>query len=325
MRPRAFGFAAAALACVLGGGTVAACGGAEPVDDAGDVSTTAPAPTEDLPDTGRTYERALVFLGTDTDSALVVPWVLGVRSGGPMVERRARGWLLRGDVWDPFHDDRWETPPMRAPWRPLPHGALRIQVGDGGGLDGISFVDEARRLDLSLDSVRASWTGRRGEAFRFLHGSLVLAELVVPGLVVDLARAVDAAEGPSGDWIVLASGDSLQAVVHTPLREGHDRPGAWRGWVHAAFRDIPITDMTVEWSAVRAFEAARRDVPVGWTVRSADRTVEGRLEARSFHLVAGEGDGPLLPVDGLFDVVGTLEFEGVEYVVRGLLRHTQGD
>ena len=303
---------------------VAACGEAPPPADTESAAVTA-APADARPDTGRVYERALVFLGSEPDSVFVVPWLLEVRTGGPTTERHARGWLLRGDVWDPFLETRWETPPLRAPWRPLPHGALRLQVGDGGGLEGLSFVEDTRRLDLSLGPARAEWTGRRGETFRFLDGSLTLAERSLPGLVLDLNRAVEIQEGARGDWMVLASGDSLHAVVHTPLREAEDRPGAWRGWVRADFRDVPTADLTLDWAAVRAFEAARRDVPVGWTLRSTDGTVEGRLEARSFHLVAGEDAGPLLPVDGFFDVEGTLVFEGAEYAVRGLLRHTQGD
>ena len=322
MRPFPTGPAAMLLAlCTV---AFAACGeAAPPVETEGPAEAVAPA--DALPDTGRAYERALVFIGSEPDSVFVVPWLLEVRTGGPSTVRRARGWLLRGDDWDPFFEDRWETPPLRAPWRPLPHGALRVQVGDGGGLEGLSFVEDTRRLDLSLGPARAEWTGRRGETFRFLDGDLILAERSLPGLVLDLNRAVDIQDGAPGDWMVLASGDSLHAVVHTPLREAEDRPGAWRGWVRVDFRDVPTADLTVGWAAVRAFESARRDVPVGWTLRSADGTVEARLEARSFHLVAGEDAGPLLPVDGFFDVEGTLVFEGAEYAVRGLLRHTQGD
>jgi hypothetical protein len=132
-------------------------------------------------------------------------------------------------------------------------------------------------------------------------------------------------EGTGGDWMVLTSGDSLQAVIHAPLRGAQDRPGGWGGWIHSGAGDVPLGSITVGWSTVRAFEPARRDVPVGWTLDSGDGTVEGRLEARSYHLVAGEDTGPLLPVDGFFDVEGTLLFEGAEYAVRGLLRHTQGD
>jgi len=39
--------------------------------------------------------------------------------------------------------------------------------------------------------------------------------------------------------------------------------------------------------------------------------------------VAGEGAGPLLPVDALFLVVGTIRIEQRTFPVRGLFRHTR--
>ena len=79
---------------------LAACGEAPPAAEA-EPSVEAVAPGEALPDTGRVYERALVFVGSAQDSVFVVPWLLDVRTGGPTTQRRARGWLLRGEVWDP--------------------------------------------------------------------------------------------------------------------------------------------------------------------------------------------------------------------------------
>ncbi len=324
MRLRSVRPAAASVICAAAlAMTLAGCDAGVP--DAGAPPAEPGGGPEPAADTGRVYERSLVFLGTGTDSVFGVPWLLSVRTGGDGVQRRNRGWFLRGDVWDPFHDDVWETPSVRAPWRPLPHGPLRLVVGDGDALEQISFVEGGRRLDLTLDSSRAEWTGRRGETFRFLGGGLVLAERRVPGIVLDLNRTRDVAEGEGGNWVVLASGDSLLAVLHAPLREGSDAPGAWRGWVHLDFRDIPVASLTSRWSAVRAFDRARRDVPVGWTIASSDGTVEAVLEARSSILAADEeGDGPLRPVDGWFEVDGTLLVDGGEYPVHGLFRHTQG-
>ncbi|MEK9501780.1 hypothetical protein WI372_12385 [Gemmatimonadota bacterium DH-20] len=309
-----------ALAVVLG---AAGCGPAPEVESPG---ATPPA-VEPVPaaaaDTGRVYERTVAFLGTGTDSVFGAPWLLSVRTGGETVRRRGRGWFLRGDVWDPFYDEQWETPPMRAPWRPLPHGPLRMVVGEGDALEQLSFVDGGRRLDLALDASRAEWTGRRGETFRFLDAGLVLAERRVPGIALDLNRTHQPAEGPSGDWVMLVSGDSLHAVLHTPLHDTALEPAVWRGWVHLDFRDLPVSSLTAEWTALRAFDRARREVPVGWTIGSGDGTVQAVLEARSSILEAGEGEGPLLPVDGWFEVTGTFEVEGATYPVHGLLRHTQ--
>ncbi len=314
---RALVVALAAIAVIV----AAACSDVAPSADAtsDDLSTAAP-----VADTGRIFERSIVFVGTGSDSIFVVPWLWSVRTGGEQVLRHARGWLLRGDVWDPFFDERWSTPPFRDPWRPLPHGPLRLMVGSGGALEQISHQSTGRTLDVTLESSLAEWTGRQGESFRFLEGGLVLAERRVPGLVLDLNRAREVGDDEGGDWMILASGDSVMSVMHTPLRADNLAPAAWRGRARVDFRDIPLTRITVEWAAVRAFDRARRDVPVGWTLDTPDGAVEGRLDARSSNLVAGEGEGPLLPVDGLFEVAGTLTLEGVEYPVHGLLRHTQG-
>lgn len=309
------------LACALLG--IAACRNDPPSADP--PTTVDPsAPTEARPDTGRVFERSVVFVSTGTDSVFVVPWLWRVRTGGVEVERRARGWLLRGAVWDPFFDENWTTPPIRAPWRPLPHGPLRIMVGPGGALQQISHLSTGRSLDVTLGSSLAEWTGRRGETFRFLEGGLVLAERRVAGIVLDLNRTRDVSEGAGGDWMLLASGDSVAAVLHTPLRADNLARGSWRGWARVDFRDLPLGQITTEWAAVRAFDRARRDVPVAWTLRTPDGAVSGSLEARSSQLTAEEGEGPLLPVDGLYEVVGTLTLEGTEYPVHGLLRHTQG-
>lgn len=303
-------------------GALAACDSQPPATEtpAGGASTNTAA----LPDTGRIFERSVVFVGTGSDSVFVVPWLWTVRTGGAEVERRARGWLLRGSVWDAFFDESWTTPPFRAPWRPVPYGPLRLMVGPGGALQQISHISTGRSLDVTLESSLAEWTGRRGETFRFLEGGLVLAERRVPGVVLDLNRTRMSSEGAGGDWMVLASGDSVMAVIHTPLRANNLGRGAWRGWARVDFRDLPLGQVTVEWAAVRAFDRARRDVPVGWTLRSPDEAFGGALEARSSQLVAEEGEGPLLPVDGLFEVAGTLTLEGIEYPVHGILRHTQG-
>ncbi len=74
---------------------------------------------------------------------------------------------------------------------------------------------------------------------------------------------------------------------------------------------------------MRAFQPARQDVPVSWTLTSQEDEVSGVLQVQSAQIQAGEGTGPLLPVDALFLVSGTLRVEGGEYPVRGLFRHTR--
>ena len=125
------------------------------------------------------------------------------------------------------------------------------------------------------------------------------------------------------DWAFLTSGDSLQLVLYSPRANPPGAPGGWRGWARLRDGDIQWPSLTVDWRGTRAFEPARREVPMGWTVTSAANELTGTLEVRASELHAGEGEGPQLPVDALFDVAGTVVVQDRSFAVRGFLRHEQ--
>lgn len=267
------------------------------------------------------FERNVVFLTTRTDSLILVPWLLEARTAPDGVERHTRGYLGRGSTWEAFYDQRWTSPPTHAPWRILPRGTMRILVGEGDALERIMFEEGTRKLHVALDGRLVEWGGQRGETFRLLDGALLLANQTLPGVVLDMSRGRRATDPPPGSWAVLASGDSLLTVVHSPVARRPGTAGAWRGWARQDFRELQWTALTMTWDEVRPFEPARRDVPARWTLASADGDVEATLEARAAEISAGEGAGPQLPVDALFRVAGTLRIQGREYVVRGFLRY----
>lgn len=267
------------------------------------------------------FERNVVFLTTGTDSLILVPWLMEARTSPDGVERRTRGYLGRGSTWEPFHDERWTSPPTRAPWRILPRGAMRILVGEGDALQRIMFEEGGRQLHVALDGRLVEWGGQRGETFRLLDGALVLADQTLPGVVLDMSRGRRGDDAPPGSWAVLSSGDSLLAVVHSPVVRRPGTAGAWRGWARQDFRGLQWTALTMTWDEVRSFEPARRDVPAGWSLSSPDGDVSAVLEARAAEIQAGEGAGPQLPVDALFRIEGSLRIQGREYAVRGFLRY----
>jgi len=78
------------------------------------------------------------------------------------------------------------------------------------------------------------------------------------------------------------------------------------------------------WSSVRSFEEARRDVPVEWEIRSLNGGLEVTLVSAGMELRAVAGEGPILPVDGLFQVTGLVVLAGDTLEVWGLVRHVQG-
>ena len=271
----------------------------------------------------RIYERNFVFTTLAGDTAFMVPWLTSARVIPGGVDRAARGWLARGESWEGFLDARWETPPTRVPGRLLPHGSFRVLVGEGNAILSLLYEEGARELELTLDSPLMEWVDQRGHTFRLLEGSVYLADRQVAGMALDMTRVRDSDQPDPGDWAFLVSGDSLQVVLESPASDEPGAPGAYRGWARLDFRDVPFDALTVEWGEVRAFQPARQDVPVAWTVTSASGDLEGVLEVRTAQIQAGEGDGPVLPVDALFEVSGTMSIEGSAYPVRGLFRHVR--
>ncbi|MEJ2203467.1 MAG: hypothetical protein P8170_05115 [Gemmatimonadota bacterium] len=271
---------------------------------------------------GRIYERSFVFTTLTGDSAFVVPWLMSARTRPGGVDRSARGWLARGDTWEPFYDEGWETPPSRAPWRILPHRNLRLVVGEADAVVGILFAEGPRELELELSSLRGEWTGGRGQVFRLLDAALYLSDQRIGGVALDISRAFGPDESPHRDWAFLTSGDSLQMIL-----EGTAAPDAdtavFDVWGQLESRDLTWPELTLQQAEVRAFQPARQDVPVSWKVTTADGAPVGDLQVSAAQIRAGDGSGPVLPVDALFLVSGTLTINGREYPVRGLFRHTR--
>ncbi len=296
-----------------------------------DVPETAPADSPEAPGAtpppgnfrGRIYERNFVFTTLGGDSALLVPWFIGARTRPGGVDRRARGWLLRGSTWEAFYDESWGTPPTRAPWRILPFRGLRLIVGAGDAVEGVIFSEGSRQLDLELASPLIEWAGARGQTFRVLEAAVYLADQRIEGAALDMSRARRVEDGAPRDWAFLTSGDSLQVVLESSDVTSPEGTGTYRGWARLDFRDLQWPSLTVAWAEVRAFQPSRQDVPVSWTISSEDAGVAGGLQVESAQILAGEGDGPLLPVDALFMVSGTLSVDGASYPVRGLFRLTR--
>ena len=309
------------LLLTFGALSLMACSADEPQESA------AGAPGSETPASGnfqeRIYERHFVFTTLTGDSAFIVPWLITARTSPEGVDRTARAWLARGEDWEGFYDQSWHTPPTRVPGRLLPNGSFRLLVGPEDAVVSLLYQEDPRELELSLAGVLMEWVDQRGESYRLMDASVYLADQQVDGLALDMARVRDSDEAPGGDWVFLVSGDSLQMVLESPTRAEPGEEGAYRGWARLDFRDLRFPSVTVDWGEVRAFQPARQDVPVAWTVTSTEGDMEGVLEVRTAQIQAGEGEGPLLPVDALFAVTGTLSIEGGDYPVRGLLRHTR--
>ena len=267
------------------------------------------------------YERNLVFASLQADSVFLVPWLMQTKQLPDSVQRDASGWIARGGVWDQFYSERWWTPPTRAPNRILPHGELSLLVGDEGVVDGIVFEDPPRSLEIIVGQGGPAWTGARGGTFQLLSGSAYLADQRIDGMILDMARASAGTRVTGGDWGFLLSGDSVHFVLASDTEHGGDADALYRAWGRFEGEDLQWPEVQVEWERTEAFPPARRDVPAEWRVGSDAHTIQGRLEAVSAEIQAGEGPGPLLPVRALYEVEGRLSTQRGDFPVRGLVVH----
>lgn len=296
-----------------------ACGDPEQPAPEGPSGGTAVADSGNLD--RRYYERNFVFASVAADSVFIVPWLMQTIEDPETVTREARAWLARGGVWDGFYDERWQTAPTRAPTRLVPHLGLHFLVRDGDAIDGILYEEGARSLELVLGDADPPWTGARGDTYQVLSGSAYLVDQRIDGMILDMARGSAGPLPPGGDWAFLLSGDSAHFVLAGDSEYGGEAPPLYRAWGAHDDDVFRWPEARVDWERTEAFPPARRDVPVEWRVWSSDGSIEGHLEAISAEMQAGDGPGPLLPVQALYEVTGELTVGENAFGVHGILAH----
>lgn len=270
------------------------------------------------------YERSLVFLGGSADSVLVVPWAFHTHRSGT-TEMRERGvWLARQNSWERLTYEADTTRTAPAPWRVLPGESIRLVVGEGDRIQSLLFREGGREMETSLGIILAEWTGAGREMIRFHRGTLGLPSGTSEGFLADLVLSWN--QDP-GDWIFLQGGDRFQALLvedDVPEDPTHRGPGAtYRAWTRMAVREARWPGVEVTWEELRAFEPARRDIPGRWIVESRSGEITGELDAEGSSLSVGEGDGPILPLHGFFQVRGEIRMEGESFAVTGIIAHRQ--
>ena len=266
----------------------------------------------------RVYERNIVFVTMGADSAIIVPWLFRSAASEQGIERTAEAWLARAGLWEPFLTDRWDSPPTRSPFRIHPHGPMDLVVGPDGVIEEILYADGPRRLEVIIDEGMSDWSGSLGETFRVHQGAVHLGDQRIEGLILDMSR-VHLRESPfPGEWMFLTGPGRLALVI---VQDGGS--ATYAAWGRRGEEEYRWPEIDVEWSAVRSFEEARRDVPVGWGIRTPNGDLALSIASAGMELHAGPGEGPLLPVEGLYQVSGWLSLAGDSLEVRGLVRHLQ--
>ena len=266
----------------------------------------------------RVYERNVVFMTVGADSAIIVPWLFRSSASEQGVKRSAEGWLARAGLWELFFTDRWDSPSTRSPFRIHPHGSMDLVVRPDGVLDEILYEEGPRQLEVIIDEGMSDWSGSRGETYRVHQGAVHFGNLRIEGMILDMSRA-HLREGPyPGEWMFLTGPGRLALIIE----ETSGSP-SYTAWGRRGEEEYRWPNIEVEWSAVRSFEEARRDVPVAWEIQSDDGDVEISLESTGMELRAVPDEGPVLPVEGLYQVSGSLVLAGDYLEVRGLVRHLQ--
>lgn len=313
--------ARAAIVCTVGVWASACSGNGS---DAGSAdSSTDPGRTEaenaDSASTpGPVYLRTVVFVDVTSETTMFVPWDFENITADEGVQRFLRGWLGRGGQWEQFADETWVTPPTRTPWRILPRGATRMVMGFDDVLREIYYQQGIADLSVQPGEVVAEWSGQRGDTWRILHGSASLSGAEYPGVVVDAYIPRANASGQPSEWGLLIGEGPLYLLVADV--DGTGNPRAWA--LHAA-EEMSWPNVTLAWGETRSFERARRDIPERWRFRSSDGSLAGELESVSSDLESLAGEGPILPVLGVYEVAGEVTVGETRVSVKGFVRHFQ--
>lgn len=306
----------AALAIFLG-----ACGGA---GDGSDAAVSSNDPEQEVP--LYRYSRDFVFVAPSNDGPLVVPFEFSARNRGDMLERGVRAWLARGSVWDRFLDDNMTTTSAGGVWRPIPTTDLRLTVGGPATIESLHFQRGDRQLRLELDSPLSEWQQRDETRFRLLRGRVIIGTEVASGPVLELLRSENILEdgwapGQDFDAVFLSTGDTIQMVIVETL--SGDGEGDGYAWIRTPSGERTWDDGELRWLEIRAYDEARRDIPIRWTFRVPGADVTGELTAQGYDAILGPERGGRRAIEIRYSVSGSIEVGGVRRNVVGAIRHTQ--
>jgi hypothetical protein len=244
------------------------------------------------------YERRLIFLGPGQrlPSAAIVDFVAVSDSLG--LRRGVRARVADGHDWSRVMDAGWEMERMREPWRLVPHGPLRLVVGDAGELGALVFRADTE-IRLEPGPTLATFSPDPSMRLLLRQGRLALGADLVQGVILDaqLGRSLDAAASRDG------RGDESGRTAAPDRATPAARPGAealllGEGGFYVVF-------------------AGSGDDPFAWLRHGQQDDVRrgARLAAVGWEL---DGDGFRVPnaweVVGPSDLTGELVAEAVDGV-----------
>ncbi|MBW3554376.1 MAG: hypothetical protein KY466_12735 [Gemmatimonadetes bacterium] len=303
------------------------------------------------------YDRRLVFLGPGESLPTAVIFDFAALSDSAGLRRGIRARLLDGTEWLPLMDAGWEMEPMREPWRLIPHGPLKVVVGEAGELDAlIHRGDDEIRLESG--STIAEYSPDAGTQLVLRQGRLRLGGEPIPGILLDaqLARAVSpptaappldtAAPGDAGDPVDSTREEDDGAAAPADSASGDPTPAPRQGaeailvdnsgyyavfaasadgdmaWLHYGGRDDVRRGARLEATEWEMYEKAGLRVPTAWRISSPADGLAGELRSEAADRATLDS-GPEPGVMGYVIVTGYIEDRGLRRNVYGLIRHVR--
>jgi hypothetical protein len=269
------------------------------------------------------YQREFLFLGSRGGSPLVAPFVFRSVQREDEIERSARAGLAHGDTWDTFFDETWTSSVESGVWRVLPHGDLRLAVGGPAEVEAFWYQRGDRRLRMEIQAPISDWQQGNTLRYRLNSGRLRLGAESTAGIILESLHIQRPGDGArDSDLLFLSAGDSLRLVLGESLaREGEGIRGFATSWTGSVERSWERAE--VRWLELRAFDEARRDIPLHWSFRIPEAGIHGEVSALGMAPKVGMDRPGRRAVEIRYTVEGWIEIGEARSAVIGVVRHIQ--
>ncbi|HEX7117613.1 MAG TPA: hypothetical protein VF212_02415 [Longimicrobiales bacterium] len=262
--------------------------------------------------TTASYDRSFLLLSLQAESPVAAAIEFSAVEAPGAIRRMAGAWLARDGSWTGLLEQAWEASPIREPWRLVPHGPLRLVVGEGDEIEAVIHRADSTGFRLEPSAALAEWGVGDAVQLRLRRGTLSLGRESFVGLVLDLQTGTPVAQ-PDGTAVAFVTDDAGASLV---VARGAD--GRTFAWLH---RDAE----TLSWESVSlapiAAEAGAADAPpAGWRIAASTGDLTGELRTDGEPVVMrspadSTGGARTLMVDGW------IEARGDRRDVFGLFRH----
>lgn len=257
------------------------------------------------------YRRELHFVSEETGRPAVTV-LAQVRPLRNRALRSIHAWMSPDTSWSVLALDRWEAAPLRQPWRVLPHGPLRLLVGEGEEIEALVFGRTVSSPRLEPGPLVSEWSAGPEARVLLRDAQLRVGGAVSAGLLLDVELGSMATPaGAVGARAVLTDGEGTTiALVMLPDE----------GLQGLAFTGPQAESLPIE--RVSRVEGSRPR----WRLHAPDGEVVGELTASTEppERAAGEGDEQpdpvVLPSDPPLRVTGWVRIAAQRREVAGLLR-----